>query len=68
MEIIFNLHLPILSQFNHELCRFFWKSPEVQEAERATFIFAADVVYYDDLTEAFFHTLKNLMSRGSEKV
>lgn len=41
---------------------------EIEEAEKATVLLAADVIYSDDLTDLFFATLAKLMSRGSEKV
>lgn len=31
-------------------------------------LFAADVIYSDDLTDLFFDTVKKLMSRGAKKV
>ncbi|KAK4784708.1 hypothetical protein SAY86_019076 [Trapa natans] len=48
--------------------RFSWTCSEVEEAESAALIFAADVIYSDDLTDALFSTLKRLMSRGTEKI
>ncbi|XP_054783907.1 uncharacterized protein LOC129290872 isoform X2 [Prosopis cineraria] len=47
---------------------FSWTSREIEQAENALFLLAADVIYSDDLTDAFFSTLKRLMSRGSRKV
>jgi methyltransferase-like protein 22 len=41
---------------------------EIEEAEKARVLLAADVIYSDDLTDLFFATLAMLMSRGSEKV
>lgn len=37
-------------------------------AEKATTLFAADVIYSDDLTDLFFSIAKKLMSHGAEKV
>nr|CAG4646527.1 EOG090X0C5G [Macrothrix elegans] len=39
----------------------------VDKLERASIIIAADVVYHDDLTDAFLHTLKRIMSIGRQK-
>ena len=41
---------------------------EVEEAQEASLLVAADVIYSDDLTDAFFSTIERLMSMGSEKV
>nr|CAG4643460.1 EOG090X0C5G [Ilyocryptus agilis] len=40
----------------------------VTQVEQANIIIAADVVYHDDLTDAFLSTLKNLMSMGRQKI
>ncbi|KAJ6427408.1 hypothetical protein OIU84_022912 [Salix udensis] len=40
----------------------------VEEAERAALLVAADVIYSDDLTDALFCILEKLMSLGSKKV
>ncbi|KAI0492528.1 hypothetical protein KFK09_026801 [Dendrobium nobile] len=48
--------------------KYSWTASEVAEAERATLILAADVIYSDELTESLFNILEKLMSRGSEKV
>ena len=45
-----------------------WTSSEVKEAEGASLLLAADVIYSDDLTDAFFNTVERLMSRGVKKV
>ncbi|ONK70353.1 uncharacterized protein A4U43_C05F32850 [Asparagus officinalis] len=45
-----------------------WTPSEIEEAEGASFLFAADVIYNDELTDSFFSILEKLMSRGSEKV
>lgn len=45
-----------------------WTSLEVEEAQEASLLVAADVIYSDDLTDAFFSTIERLMSMGSEKV
>ncbi|MCL7022004.1 hypothetical protein MKW94_030467, partial [Papaver nudicaule] len=47
---------------------FSWTPSEVEEAEKASLLLAADVIYNDDLTDALFGTLQKLMSRGSTKV
>ncbi|XP_010249761.1 PREDICTED: methyltransferase-like protein 22 isoform X3 [Nelumbo nucifera] len=48
--------------------RYFWTPSEVEEAEGASLLLAADVIYSDDLTDALFNTLEGLMSQGCEKV
>ncbi|KDP37220.1 hypothetical protein JCGZ_06276 [Jatropha curcas] len=48
--------------------RYSWTSAEVEEAQAASLLVAADVIYSDDLTDALFSILERLMSRGSEKV
>lgn len=50
------------------LLRYSWTSSEVEEAKEASLLVAADVIYGDDLTDAFFSTVERLMSHGSEKV
>ncbi|GMN37242.1 hypothetical protein TIFTF001_006656 [Ficus carica] len=48
--------------------RYSWTSSEVEEAKEASLLVAADVIYSDDLTDAFFSTVERLMSCGLEKV
>ncbi|XP_027340408.1 methyltransferase-like protein 22 isoform X2 [Abrus precatorius] len=48
--------------------RYSWTFTEIEDAENASLLVAADVIYSDELTDAFFSTLKRLMSRGSTKV
>ncbi|KAM6602149.1 hypothetical protein CsatA_021758 [Cannabis sativa] len=48
--------------------RHLWTSSEVEEAQGASILLAADVIYSDELTDAFFSTVERLMSIGSEKV
>ncbi|CAL0324126.1 unnamed protein product [Lupinus luteus] len=48
--------------------RYSWTSREIDDAENASFLLAADVIYSDDLTDAFFSILERLMSTGSAKV
>ncbi|KAK3130898.1 hypothetical protein QOZ80_6BG0499400 [Eleusine coracana subsp. coracana] len=48
--------------------RHLWSKSEIEEAEEATILFAADVIYSDDLTDLFFYTVKKLMSSGAKKV
>lgn len=50
------------------LPRYSWTFSEVEAAQEASLLVAADVIYSDDLTDAFFSTLQRLMSSGSEKV
>lgn len=45
-----------------------WTSSNVEEAERAALLVAADVIYSDDLTDALFCILEKLMSLGPKKV
>ncbi|KAL8153363.1 hypothetical protein V2J09_011123 [Rumex salicifolius] len=45
-----------------------WTPSEVKDVNRASLLLAADVIYSDDLTDAFFRILENLMSCGPEKV
>ncbi|XVF86601.1 hypothetical protein PTKIN_Ptkin18bG0055500 [Pterospermum kingtungense] len=48
--------------------RFSWSSSELEEVRKAALLLAADVIYSDDLTDAFFGILEGLMSQGLEKV
>ncbi|KAM7483738.1 hypothetical protein LguiB_008321 [Lonicera macranthoides] len=48
--------------------RYGWSSSELKELQQASLLVAADVIYSDDLTDAFFGTLEKLMSVCSEKV
>lgn len=50
------------------MSRHVWTSAEVEELQRASLIVAADVIYSDDLTDAFFSTLERLMMQRPEKV
>lgn len=50
------------------ILRYLWSAHEIDEAEKATVLFAADVIYSDDLTDLFFDTVKKLMSSGAKKV
>lgn len=45
-----------------------WKASDVEELQRASLILAADVIYSDDLTDAFFSALETIMSNSSNKV
>ncbi|XP_058004903.1 uncharacterized protein LOC131168729 isoform X2 [Hevea brasiliensis] len=45
-----------------------WTPTEVEEAQGASLLLAADVIYSDDLTDALFSILERLMSLGSKKV
>ncbi|CAN1132987.1 Methyltransferase-like protein 22 [Linum perenne] len=47
---------------------FWWTPTEVEEAERASVLLAANVIYSDDLSDALFSLLDTLMRLGSEKV
>uniref|UniRef100_A0A0A9H3A3 Methyltransferase-like protein 22 n=1 Tax=Arundo donax TaxID=35708 RepID=A0A0A9H3A3_ARUDO len=48
--------------------RYIWSPSEIEEAEKATVLYAADVIYSNDLTDLFFDTVKRLMSIGAKKV
>ncbi|KAG8094924.1 hypothetical protein GUJ93_ZPchr0012g19595 [Zizania palustris] len=48
--------------------RYLWSISEIEAAEKATTLFAADVIYSDDLTDLFFSTAKKLMCHGAKKV
>ncbi|XP_023528002.1 methyltransferase-like protein 22 isoform X1 [Cucurbita pepo subsp. pepo] len=52
----------------HPNNRYSWALSEVEEAQGACLLVAADVIYSDDLTDAFFSILEKFMSQGSEKV
>ncbi|KAK6148860.1 hypothetical protein DH2020_016389 [Rehmannia glutinosa] len=45
-----------------------WSVSEINELQRASVLLAADVIYSDDLTDAFFGVLEVIMSNGPEKV
>lgn len=45
-----------------------WTPSEVEDVNRASLLLAADVIYSDDLTDAFFSILEKLMPGGPEKV
>ncbi|KAF2927746.1 hypothetical protein DAI22_06g227600 [Oryza sativa Japonica Group] len=47
--------------------KYLWYTSEIEAAEKATTLFAADVIYSDDLTDLFFSIAKKLMSHGAEK-
>ncbi|XP_052183875.1 uncharacterized protein LOC127795933 [Diospyros lotus] len=59
---------PNLVENSASLKRHAWTSAEVEEIQRASLIVAADVIYSDDLTDAFFNTLERLMAHRPEKV
>ncbi|XP_022095492.1 methyltransferase-like protein 22 isoform X2 [Acanthaster planci] len=46
---------------------FQWSKKDIEKLGEVTVIIAADVVYDDDLTDAFFNTLIRLMSSGKDK-
>ena len=48
--------------------RFCWSLQDFEQVKSASFIFAADVIYSDDLTIALFSMLKRVMSLGCDKV
>uniref|UniRef100_A0ACD5UI84 Uncharacterized protein n=1 Tax=Avena sativa TaxID=4498 RepID=A0ACD5UI84_AVESA len=48
--------------------KYVWSASEIEEAEKATLLLAADVIYSDGLTDLFFDTVIQLMSCGAKKV
>ncbi|XP_021774043.1 methyltransferase-like protein 22 [Chenopodium quinoa] len=48
--------------------RYSWTSSEVEEVNRASVLLAADVIYSDELTDAFFSVLQKIMCQHSKKV
>lgn len=50
------------------MLRYSWTISEVEEYQKASLLVAADVIYSDDLTDAFFSTLERIMSVDPEKV
>ncbi|CAH2068020.1 unnamed protein product, partial [Thlaspi arvense] len=48
--------------------KYCWSSQDFEQVKNASFIFAADVIYSDDLTIALFAMLKRVMSFGCDKV
>ncbi|WVZ79266.1 hypothetical protein U9M48_026867 [Paspalum notatum var. saurae] len=48
--------------------QYLWSASEIEEAEKATVLFTADVIYSDELTDLFFDTVNKLMSSGAKKV
>ncbi|KAL0415244.1 UNVERIFIED_CONTAM: Methyltransferase-like protein 22 [Sesamum latifolium] len=45
-----------------------WGVSEVEELHKASLLLAADVIYSDDLTDAFFRVLEAIMSNTPDKV
>ncbi|KAL6584682.1 hypothetical protein OROMI_003971 [Orobanche minor] len=45
-----------------------WSISEVEELQRASVLFAADVIYSNDITDAFFDVLEAIMSSSPQKV
>lgn len=50
------------------LCSYGWSKSEVEKLQRASLLLAADVIYSDNLTDAFFSVLEAIMSSSPEKV
>uniref|UniRef100_A0A1U7WIX6 Methyltransferase-like protein 22 n=1 Tax=Nicotiana sylvestris TaxID=4096 RepID=A0A1U7WIX6_NICSY len=48
--------------------RYSWTQSEIEELKKTSLLLAADVIYSDDLTDAFFSILEKLMSDNPEKV
>lgn len=48
--------------------RYLWTYSDIEEVQKASLLVAADVIYSDNLTDAFFSILEKLMCMGSEKV
>lgn len=50
------------------MSRYSWTQSEIEELKKASLVLAADVIYSDDLTDAFFSILNKLMLDNPEKV
>ncbi|RDX66039.1 Methyltransferase-like protein 22, partial [Mucuna pruriens] len=63
-------HWPPIAKIEEAPCtqKYSWTCGEIEEADNASLLVAADVIYSDELTDAFFSTLERLMSRGCPKV
>lgn len=48
--------------------KYSWTLSDIDQVEEASILLAADVVYNNDLTDAFFNILRKLMPPGSKKV
>ncbi|XP_022889674.1 methyltransferase-like protein 22 isoform X1 [Olea europaea var. sylvestris] len=68
-ELDWNASWPpqVLENFSSQQ-RYGWSISEIEEIQRATILVAADVIYSDDLTDAFFSILELLMCKSPEKV
>ncbi|KAK6914897.1 hypothetical protein RJ641_020014, partial [Dillenia turbinata] len=64
--------LPLLSRKSNYLIampfRFSWTISEIEEAQRASLLLAADVIYSDDFTDALVSTLEAIMSQGPDNI
>uniref|UniRef100_A0A1J3H679 Methyltransferase-like protein 22 n=2 Tax=Noccaea caerulescens TaxID=107243 RepID=A0A1J3H679_NOCCA len=59
---------PITQDSHGDSQNYCWSSRDFELVKSASFIFAADVIYSDDLTIALFSMLKRVMSFGTDKV
>ncbi|EPS68176.1 hypothetical protein M569_06593, partial [Genlisea aurea] len=48
--------------------RYTWNTGDIEKLQKASLLLAADVIYCDDLTDAFFSVLESIMSTSPEKV
>lgn len=48
--------------------KYSWTSSDIDQVEEATILLAADVIYSNGLTDAFFNILRKLMPPGSKRV
>lgn len=69
ISVLVNVSLALVSSHMSPCSsRYLWSAHEIDEAEKATVLFAADVIYSDDLTDLFFATARKLLSSGAKKV
>ncbi|WVZ79265.1 hypothetical protein U9M48_026867 [Paspalum notatum var. saurae] len=59
---------PPVGTHDPDSSQYLWSASEIEEAEKATVLFTADVIYSDELTDLFFDTVNKLMSSGAKKV
>ncbi|CAH9063167.1 unnamed protein product [Cuscuta epithymum] len=59
---------PKVAEYLQSVKRNVWTQTEIEELKKASILLAADVIYSDDLTDAFFSILERLMAENPEKV
>ncbi|CAH9075763.1 unnamed protein product [Cuscuta europaea] len=59
---------PKVAEYLQPVKRNIWTQTEIEELKKASILLAADVIYSDDLTDAFFSILEQLMAENPEKV